>query len=88
MFKICLQTDIEKKRKLVIVDEIDNPIDSESEGELVIDEDYSPSNYVKDSENNHDATKLIEPVSDDVQKNAVKRKSTDTIEGPVKKTKR
>ena len=77
---------------MVIVDEIDNPIDSESEGELVIDEDYSPSNYVKDSENNNDVTKLIEPVSDDVQmigsQNAVKRKSTDTIEGPVKKTKR
>ena len=77
---------------MVIVDEVDNPIDSESEGELVIDEDYSPSNYVKDSENNNDVTKLTEPVSDDVQmigsQNAVKRKSTDTIQGPVKKTKR
>ena len=77
---------------MVIVDEIDNKIDSESEGELVIDEDYSPSEPEKNSVNNNDVTKLIEHVSDDVHmirsQNDAKRKSTDTIQGPVKKTKR
>ena len=75
---------------MVIVD--DNEIDSESEERLYIDEDYSPSEPENDSVNNNDVTKLIEHVSDDVQmirsQNDAKRKSTDTIEGPVKKTKR
>ena len=67
-------------------------MDSDSEGELVIDEDWSPSKSVKKSENNNDPENIIEPANNNrnitASQNAVKRKSTDTIEGPVKKTKR
>ena len=67
-------------------------MDSDSEGELVIDEDWSPSKSVKKSENNDDPENITEPANDNgniiASQNAVKRKSTDTIEGPVKKTKR
>ena len=59
---------------------------------MVIDEDWSPSKSVKKSEKNDDPENIIKSANDNgkmiASQNAVKRKSTDKVEGPVKKTKR
>ena len=64
-------------------------IDSESEGELKIDEDYSPNKSVKNIETDNDPAQIIENnVRVNANHNPAKRKSTYAVEGLANKTNR